>query len=388
MTLAADTVYAKSRTDLDQFERAAFAALRSFVPNFFKDGRDDTIWGQHLRGIATQMARIDFQTHYLVHGADPAYLTPADLLRRYAAPLHLNRNYPGTTQLDADFKVMVLKLLAAYRMGATAKSIEEVIRAYTGESYIVEELFKDIGGFYDQSDRNAIRIGVKLTQGSQVKAITDVSRVRDLVTDLYTAIDLAKPAHVGVNLTTVMEEDPDPIILAITDDLRITILMQEGEPLDPMLSQAPFFDPATPDTGLAPSVLHLTYRWYKNGVVVGGNSTKLTLTAITIADDGSEIWAEATDPILGKVWSKKAVLSVHDGAGNGHSTIFPQRLAPTPPTDTLYFKLHPFSRIALAGSDVEFNVSVENTVIPGLLSPRLNLAWEIQSDSLHGLDLD
>ena len=122
MTLAADRVYTKSRVDLDQFERAAFAALRSFVPNFFKDGRDDTIWGQHLRGIAAQIARINYQTHYQIYGADPAYLNPADLLRRYGGPLHLNRNYPGTTQLDADFKVMVLALLDAYRLGSTAKS--------------------------------------------------------------------------------------------------------------------------------------------------------------------------------------------------------------------------------------------------------------------------
>ena len=386
MTMQADAVYAKSRTDLNQFEFAAFAALRSFVPNFFKDGRDDTMWGWHLRGIAAQMAKLDFQTHYLIHGADPAFLTPADLLRRYAKPLRLNRNYPGVSQLDADFKTMILKLLAAYRLGATSASIEGVIAAYTGESYKVQELFKEIGAFYDQSDRNAIRIGVRLTQGEG--AITDVARVKDLVTDLYTAIDLAKPAHVGVNLTTVMEEDPDLIILTLKDDLQITMLLIEEEPFDPMLHQGPFLNPETPDTGLAPAILTLTYRWFKNGVEIGTNSPTLTLTDVQISDNGAEIWAEVRDLHLGTAWSKKAVISVHGDPGEGNDQIVGQRIPEASPTDALQIMTHPFSRVLAVGDSAEFVVAAANVVRPGLLSPRLNRAWEIKDDTLFGLDLD
>ena len=388
MTRPADDVYAKTATDLYSYEMAAFSALRSFVPNYYRDSKDNTMWGHILRVVAKQMARLDYQTGYLVRGADPAMLTPADLLRQYGGPLHLNRNYPGKTQTDAAFKTMVLKLLEAYRLGATSTAIEKVIEAYTGKTYTVTELFKSIGEFYDQSDRNSIQVGIQLSQGSTAKTVSDVARAKDIVADLYTAIDLAKPAHVGLNLTTLLSEVPETIILNIQDSLRITMLLTENAPLEPSLYQAPFQDASTPDTGLSPAILNLSYQWYKDGVEVGTNSSTYTLTNVQIADNGAKVWAKITDPILGSVWTKQAVISVHDGAGNGASTIVPQQAPVSAATDSLKVTVQPFSRIVLVGASVAFEAAAANKVTPGVLSPRIQKVWEIRGESSHTLNLD
>ena len=385
----ADSAYAKTRTDLKTFEEAMFAALRAYVPNFYRDGKEDTMWGWRLRALAQQLARIEFRTHALIYGTDPALLNPAELVRRFKGPLFLNKNYPGAKQLDADFRTMVLGLLSAYRQGATTQAIRDVLKAYTGEVYEVEELYKQIGTFYDTSDRNSIRIGVKVMGSGDLATVQGITRVKDVVADLYGAIDLAKPAHVGINLTTVMQEDPDPIILQLTDDLQITMLLDEAEPVDPTLHQAPFLNASTPDTGLAPAILNLTYRWFKNGVLVAGQTTDtLVLTNLQLTDDGAEVWAEVTDPILGKVWSKKGVISVHDGAGHGTNTIRPQRPAPFKAEQTLVTTTNPYSTKVLVGAGATFMVAAKNSVVPGALAPHINKAWEIKSDAMFGLDLD
>lgn len=395
MTLQADASYAKSPVELELFEKAAFAALRSFVPNYYRDGREDTLWGLHLRGIASQAARLDFKSHYNVHGTDPALLNPADLMRRFAGPLFLNRNYPGTTQYDLELKAMILKLLEAYRMGAKTEAIQKVIEAFTGESYAVEELFKSIGTYYDVSDRHAIRIGVRVAQaqaGITANVANDVARVRDLVVDLYEAIDLCKPAHVGINLTTVMglDEDIAARVAAITDELRIIMLLEEQEPGEPMLHQAPFLDGSTPNTGLGPAILNLTYQWLRDGVPIpGATDPDYILQSVTLDDDEAEISVRISDPILGVIWSEQAVVRVSPSG----TTPLPRAVKPAPalhaPTGTLTVTVQPFSRSVAEGAQVPFSVSARNATQPGLLSPHLNRAWEIPGgDELHGLDLD
>lgn len=388
MTRPADDVYAKTSTDLYAYEMAALSALLSFVPNYYRSSGDNTMWGWVLRSVAKQLARLDYHTGYLVRSVDPALATPADLLRQYGDPLHLNRNYPGKTQTDTAFKEMVLKLLAAYRLGATSKAIEKVIEAYTGKTYTVTELFQHMGEFYDQSDRNSIQVGIQLSQGTTAKTVSDVARAKDIVADLYTAIDLAKPAHVGLNLTTLLSETPETLILTIQDTLRITMLLTENAPLEPSLHQAPFMDPTTPDTGLAPAILNLSYQWYKNGVEVGTNSATFTLQGVQLSDNGARVWAKITDPVLGSVWTKQAVLSVHDGAGNGTSTVVPQQSPVSAATDSLKVTVNPFSRIALVGANVVFEAAAVNKVTPGVLSPRIQKVWEIRGESSHTLNLD
>jgi hypothetical protein len=394
VTLQADASYAKSRVELENFELAAFAALRAFVPNFYKDGREDTLFGAHLRNVAVPMAQLDFRSHYNVHGSNPALLNSADLLRRFGGPLFLNRNYPGKTQYDLDFKAMVLKLLDAYRHGATTAAIEKVIEAFTGENYGVEELFKSIGTYYDVSDRHAIRIGVRVAQaqeGITTNIANDVARVRDLVVDLYDAIDLCKPAHVGINLTTVMglDEDIAAKVAELTDELRIIMFLEEAESGEPMLHQGPFLDPNTPNTGLAPAILALSYQWLRDGVPIPlATGPDYVIPSASLSENNQKFSVRVTDPILGVIWSEQAVLKVSP-TGTGVLPRAPKASAPLhEPTGTLKAVVQPVSHSVIEGAEVVFSVSVQNATQPGLLSPHLNRVWEIQSDELHGLDLD
>lgn len=148
---------------------------------------------------------------------------------------------------------MIVELLAAFQEGATTQSISDVIFAYTGKRFLVEELYKQIGTFYDQSDRNSIKVSVTVGGTNPLTDIQSLNQLQQVTKDLYGAIDLAKPAHVGVDFTTVFSEGEslDALIDEITDTLRIIVQLVEVEPFNPMLIQAPVFDPANPKTTIA-----------------------------------------------------------------------------------------------------------------------------------------
>lgn len=257
-----DTPYVKSRADLTPYEDSEFAQLLNNVPNFYLSINDQTYWGRMLRDVGAELGRLEYMHAYDIVGKNPTYLTPPDAKRRWAGPLFLNKNYPTPTQYDLDFKQLIVDLIKAYRMGATSASIAAVVKAYTGQTIVVEELFKEIGTYYDISDRNMIKLSVRvgdagvLNLDQNFTLTSSISRLKTITDDLYGAIDLAKPAHVGLNLTTIfgLDENIGDYIYGrygIVDELRIIALLVEAEPLPDPLYQAPFFDPNHPDTGLA-----------------------------------------------------------------------------------------------------------------------------------------
>lgn len=385
--LPADVVYSRTEIELEDFERAAFQSLRNAVPDYYTDGRDDTLRGRILRSAARLMAKGDFQTQYLLAGTDPSYLTPADLLRQFGALLKLNRNYPGTTQYDLDFKDMVLKLLKAYRLGSTTESIRLVLEAYTGTNFTLEELFTSS----DISDHNAIRVGLGVgdgTKGITREVVQNIVKVQDVVKDLYTAIDLAKPAHIGINLTTVLRDDAELVTMSIEDTLQITALYEEAEPGSPMLYEAPFMDSKTPRTGLGPESTEFTYQWFRNGVEIPQATGPDYIFSATLSDTQAHYNVRITHPVLGLCWSDAAVLTVSPTGTSpvprAHGTV----PAAITPTGTLRVVAQPSSRSVVEGVQVVLSVSVRNTIVPGILSPHLNRCWEISSDTLIGMDLE
>jgi hypothetical protein len=116
---------------------------------------------------------------------------------------------PSTLAYPVGYRDMLVDLLAAYQEGATVNSIQDVIYAYTGKKIVVEELYKQIvtGGFYDQSDRNAIKVSVNVGGSDPLTDISSLTELQQITNSLYGAIDLAKPAHVGLEFTTVFGAD-------------------------------------------------------------------------------------------------------------------------------------------------------------------------------------
>lgn len=252
-----DVLYIKDRQDLLKYEDARFNSLIQAVANYYTSTNDQSNWGAILRCMAQELARLEYDYAYDLVAKDPRFLTPPDIIRRWNAPLFIPADYPTRTQFDLDFKLMCLRLLLAYRAGAKVSSIQQVVFAYTLQpSITVTELYKQIGTFYDQSDRNTVLVNV------QVGDLTTLAALPFITEDLYGAIDLVKPAHVGVNLTTIFGEDEniDAFIIpsgsppegGITDTLRITYQLVEEEPYPPQLTFAPLLDPTSPDTRLYP----------------------------------------------------------------------------------------------------------------------------------------
>jgi hypothetical protein len=207
-----DLLYLKSREDLLQYEDARMNSLLQAVADFYSTRNDQSIWGNFLRAIAIELAKYDYDYSYDIVNKDPSLLTPPDIRRRWASNLYVSGNWPSSTQFDVQYKQMLVQLLAAYKMGTTVAAIEAVIFAYTGLDIQVIELYKLIGnGVYDQSDRNAISVAINVggTGTNPLSTVTSLIQLQTIIQSLYNAIDLAKPAHVGLEFTTIFGEGED-----------------------------------------------------------------------------------------------------------------------------------------------------------------------------------
>jgi len=256
-----DVAYLPARYALLQQEQLTFSNLLAMTPNYYyKEAYETTTYGAMLQAVAREQARLEWRYQYDLVTRDPKILYPHDAKRQWAGPLFVSRSYPTTVQTDSEYRNMIVDLVAAFRRGSTAASIGDVIRAYTGQSFYVEELYKQIGksSYYDQSDRNAIRVSVY----ANTRTGYDNTQVNTLSQDLYDAIDLAKPAHVGINLTSIfgLDENIGQLVTGvdsvggITDQLQIRMQLVEVDQLESMLTLGPLRDPSSPDTRLAPKL--------------------------------------------------------------------------------------------------------------------------------------
>ena len=204
-----DLLYLRSREDLLRFEDARFNSLIQGIADFYATRNDQSIWGNFLRALAIELSKLDYDYSYDLVNKDPSLLTPPDIRRRWAAPLYISSNWPSPQQFDTQYKQMLVELIAAYKMGTTVEAIQDVIFAYTGIHINVVELYKQIGnGIFDQSDRNAISVSVQVggAGSNPLNTVTSLVQLQTIVQSLYNAIALAKPAHVGLEFTTIFGE--------------------------------------------------------------------------------------------------------------------------------------------------------------------------------------
>lgn len=207
-----DLLYLRSREDLLRFEDARFNSLVQGVADFYATRNDQSIWGNFLRALAIELSKLDYDYSYDLVNKDPSLLTPPDIRRRWAAPLYISSNWPSPQQFDTQYKQMLDELIAAYRMGTTVEAIQDVIFAYTGININVVELYRQIGnGVFDQSDRNAISVSVQVggAGSNPLNTVTSLVQLQTIIQSLYNAIALAKPAHVGLEFTTIFGEAED-----------------------------------------------------------------------------------------------------------------------------------------------------------------------------------
>jgi len=253
-TVAPDSLYLRSREDLLPYEDARCNSLFSGLPNCYAPLTDYAVWGAFVRALAQELARIEYMYSYNLVALNPQYLTPPDMKRRWAAPLYINKSFPNASQSDQAYRTMLDNLIAAYRQGATVDAITAVIAAYTGQTIEVTELYKEIGnGTVSDYERNTLQLSVPSTLANPLSAITAASWIQVISQDLYTAIDLAKPAHVGLDYSVTFgdTESLQALISSITDVLMPTFTDSEAAPLPPVFIEAPMLDPESPDTRLA-----------------------------------------------------------------------------------------------------------------------------------------
>jgi hypothetical protein len=275
------------------------------VANFYTTRNDQSTWGNFLRALAIELSKLDYDYSYDLVNKDPSFLTPPDIRRRWAAPLYISSNWPSPQQFDTQFKTMLVELIAAYKQGTTVDAIQDVIFAYTGLKIVVQELYKQIGnGVYDESDANSILVSVQVgNAGSNpLTTVTSLAQLQAIIASLYGAIDLAKPAHVGLEFTTVFGENEAALDCFISP--RYLTATQYNE-LSGLPTEQSYYE-FTGYTQLQPALF-----WQKNSVftlgslVLDSNKNFQLLTSIGSFPNESG----GTVP----VWSKTSLINTADG---------------------------------------------------------------------------
>lgn len=343
-TIVPDVLYLKSREDLLPYEDARFNSLLSGMPDCYFPLTDYSIWGSFLRAFAQELARIEYMYAYDLVSQDPQYLTPPDIKRRWAGPLFINKSFPNAAQSDQAYKAMLAALISAYQQGTTVAAIIDVIEAYTGQAIVVEELYKEIGnGTVEDWQRNTLRLTVPAATTSPLSAITAAAWIQTISQDLYNAIDLAKPAHVGLDYSVSFTDSESlvALITSITDTFTPTFTDSEPAPLPPVFTQSPFLDPSSPDT-------ELTAFGKLAGLYFTQNITAEEYTALPYAT----FQAEYTEN--------------DDGS----------------------YTFNPANYNDVVLEDASGTVTGAISKAQGVLAPQQTLSWEIKRDSLTIFELD
>ncbi len=431
-TQQADNLYLRTREDLLPFEDSLMNSLLNGTANYYTPRNDQSIWGEILRSVAIELARLDYYYAYDQVNKDPQFLTPPDIKRRWAGPLFISKIYPQASQSDIAYRAMLVELIQAYRQGSTVVGIQEVINAYTGLNIQVLELYKFIGqGFFDISDTNSIDVSINVGGSNPLEDITNLNQLQAITATLAGAIDLAKPAHVGLNLATVFgsDENIDAFIVGIIDTLRIFIQITEAEPFPPQLFLSPDLFPGTPRTGLAPVAGWPTNQYYNRGqsyllgdsIVDPNGNVQLVTTAGTtypywipnhvynlgdkIRDLNNFIQQVTvggtsgatvppfsgtighTTPDNGVTWTNESLFAFNTVLGSAGPTRSDPVFGPTGPG----FSDGPL--LPASGSPpVATGTTHDGSVVwtnqgppPGVLAPRINQAWEISGgDTFNG----
>jgi hypothetical protein len=339
-----DEQYWPTREQLLTYEQGRYASLLTGVTDYYSPLSEYSLCATFLRALAEEATRLEYAYAYDMVSVNPAYLTPADIRRQYAAPLYINKSFPNASQSDQAYKNMVLALIAAYQEGATLQAITDVIVAYTGQIPLIQELYKLIGnGFYDISDTNTIQVSVQANLTNPLTTQSSVAEIQTLANDLYTALDLAKPAHVGLDyaITVGAAEDIGAIIDGMTDAVNITVDVVEAAPLPPVFTFNPLFDPKSPLTQIA--------AWGRLASSYLVNTITSVEYAALLSDAYRAEYLENTD----------GTYSFNDANA---------------------------SDILL--EDAEGNLTGAVSKAKGVLGPQENLCWAIKSDSVQIFELD
>ena len=326
----ADAFYETGSEQLLLYRDAEFTSLLNNVANYYSTINDQSIWGAFLSALASEMSRIEFCYAYDLVAKNPQYLTPPDIKRQYSGYLNIPGNYPQPTQFDMGdltgstnppqypigFRDMCLDLIYAFRRGAVAGAISDVIYAYTGKSITVQQFYQNIprkngaSGYYDASWRNTVGVAVNVGGSNTSADIQNLNQLQQVTQSLSGAMDLAKPAHVGIDLSISFGEGEtlENYIMGLQDTLKITFKFVDGGQFNPMLYMAPIRNLKNPQTTLA--------AW--------GLAIKPTLTPAAWAALAPAVWSSATSYVKGAIVlngltvyrAKKASLNVEPNGTN------------------------------------------------------------------------
>jgi hypothetical protein len=360
-----DILYLKSREQLLVYEDARMAGLCQAIANFYITRNDQTKFGEFLRAVAIELAKLEYDYAYDLANKNPKYLTPPDIKRRWQSPLFIGSDYPSAGQTDMAYRSLIQNLLLAFQQGPTVTGISDVISAFTQQPSQVQELYKLIGQGYPVSARNTLQVAINLTNDNISGSVNSINQLQTITTDLYTALNYAKPAHVLISFSTIFAENEsmEEIYSTESDSLIISFQLTEA-PSETMFTLAPYLNPDSPDTPLS-----------AYGELVGSVFTKLITTAAWTALP-TAFQGEYTGPVSGQYtlnvnnYTDVALTSGPGITAAAYAALTtPEQAAYTLGADSNYYP---------------FTGKISQAV--GVLSPDLNTAWEISGDELNGLD--
>jgi hypothetical protein len=181
------------------------------------------------------------------------------------------------------------------------------------------------------------RVQLNTQAVAPLSELASANLLQTLAEDLTAAIDLAKPAHIGLDISLLFgaAEDARSVIRAMRDTLKIIFNGIETAPLPPIFTLAPLEDPTSPET-------ELTAYGKRVGTIFAPSITAVQNAAL-----------------MSDAYRAEYELNT-DGS----------------------YSLNPARVNDIILQDASGNPTGEISQAVGVLAPQLNKAWEIKSDTL------
>jgi len=178
--------------------------IEKVLSSIYSADVSSTNYGQFLRQLANELAKIDLESDNLLNDTYLKTLRSEYLYQKFGYQITNNQLFfPINYFSDVKYKDFLLAAAETLTKGATKENIKKSVEIFTGQSVIVESLVDSIGkpgSIVDISDQFTLKISVVL---EDLKPYSTLENYIDMANFL---LNIIKPAHIIINLVVTLSD--------------------------------------------------------------------------------------------------------------------------------------------------------------------------------------